>query len=605
MNFAETMAMPDTQTVFAAWVERFATSIAKGDSTEVAALFAPEGYWKDLLAFTWEHRIFGGREAIAEALDLTLAKITPTNFRVAAERGPAIATRRSREPVIEGYFDFDTKVGTGTAFVRLLYTPNGGQPPLAWILLTTLQSLRGFEEKVGAARPSGDEYAMNVHGRSWLEDREARRAFANREPDVIVIGAGHAGIVAAARLKQLGVDTLVVEKSPQLGDVWRNRYKSLTLHNEIMANHLPYMSFPKSWPIWLSKDHLALWLKVYAECLELDVWTSTEMCGATYSDTDGRWTVKLRLADGSVVEKICRHIVVASGVSGSIPYKPEIAGLADFKGEVIHSSEFKDGALYKGRNAIVVGTGNSAHDIAQDLRVKGAASVSMLQRGPTCVISLEPGAAMIYAIYGSDRPVEDIDMIAAAIPYPLLEESYRWITRKAAGMDAELLSGLAARGFKTYFGSDGTGFQMMYMRGEGGYYIDVGCSKYIVDGSIGVLQTDDMEGFVADGLKMADGSVAPADVVVLATGFRNMQENIRGMFGDDVAEKVGKVWGFDETYQMRAMWRRTGQDGLWITGGALLDSRLFSRFMTLEIKADLEGLLPAKDELPLCKARAA
>jgi putative flavoprotein involved in K+ transport len=171
-------------------------------------------------------------------------------------------------------------------------------------------------------------------------------------------------------------------------------------------------------------------------------------------------------------------------------------------------------------------------------------------------------------------------------------------------LDEELLDGLKARGFKTYFGSDGTGFQMMYMRGEGGYYIDVGCSAYVCDGSIGVLQTDDMTGFVAEGLELQGGDVVRADLVVLATGFQNMQENVRRMFGDPVAEKIGKVWGFDEDYQMRAMWRRTGQEGLWITGGALLDSRLFSRFMSLEIKADLEGILPAKDALPMRRAAA-
>lgn len=602
MSLAEPVAVADTQTLFAEWVAELNDSLATGDGRSAAALFIPAGYWKDILAFTWEHTFFSGREEIARAFGATLDYIQPANLRVARSRGPAVATRRSREDVIEGYFDFDTSVGQGTAFVRLLLSKDASEPPRAWLMLTTLQSLRGFEENVGASRPTGDDYAKNAHGRSWLEDREHRRTFVDRDPDVIVIGAGHAGLVAAARLKQLGVDTLVVDKSARVGDVWRNRYKSLTLHNEIMANHLPHLSFPDSWPVWLTKDHLALWLEVYAECMELDVWTSTEVVGAEYSEADDRWTVQLRLQDGSTTTKRCRHVVVASGVSGSIPHRADLEGLSDFKGEVIHSSEYRDGALYKGKNAIVVGTGNSGHDIAQDLFVKGAGSVSMLQRGPTCVISLKPGASMIYNIYNGERPVEDIDMIAAAIPYPLLEESYRWITRKAADMDADLLDGLHQRGFKTYFGRDGTGFQMMYMRGEGGYYIDVGCSALIADGSVGVIQTSDTTRFVADGLAMKDGSVVPVDVVVLATGFKNMQENIRQIFGDEVAEKVGKVWGFDENYQMRNMWRRTGQKGLWITGGALLDSRLFSRFMTLEIKADLEGILPARDKLPLASS---
>jgi cation diffusion facilitator CzcD-associated flavoprotein CzcO len=595
MNHVDNVTVFDANAIFASWLGRFAACLELRDAAGAAALFVPDGHWKDLLAFTWEHRLFSGRDAIADMLAITLDRIRPRKLSVAASRPAPVATRRSRQDVVEAYFDFATESGICTAFVRLRISEHSPMDAAAWILLTTLQGLHGFEE----SRPTGDEYARNVHGRNWLEDREERKAFADRHPQVIVIGAGHAGLTAAARLRQLGVDTLVTEKSPRVGDVWRNRYRSLTLHNEIMANHLPYMSFPKTWPSWLSKDQLGLWLEVYAECMELDVWTSTEMCGAAYSDSDKTWAVDLRLADGTIVQKTCRHIVVASGVSGSIPHRAELPGLADFKGEVMHSSEYQDGALYKDKNVIVVGTGNSGHDIAQDLCVKGAKTVSMLQRGPTCVISLQPGAAMIYAIYQEGRTTEDVDLIAAAIPFPLLTESYRWITRKAAQLDAELLRGLNARGFKTYFGSDGTGFQMKYMRGEGSYYIDVGCSAYIADGSIGVLQTEDTEGFTAEGLKMKDGSTLPCDVVVLATGFKNMQENIRAMFGDGVADKVGKVWGFDEHHQMRAMWRRTGQEGLWITGGALLDSRLFSRFMTLEIKAELEGLLPELDALPL------
>ncbi len=587
---------PDAEAVFGAWLERLGDCLERGDAEGASRLFATDGYWKDLLAFTWEHKVFCGRAEIAGALAATLGKIAPRNIRPAAMRPVATAARRSRQPVIEGYFDFDTQVGRGTSFVRLRESEEG---LVAWILLTTLQGLHGVEEKVGERRPTGDDYAMNTVGRNWLDDRVEQRAFVDRDPQVIVIGAGHAGLVAAARLRQLGVDTLVVEKSPRVGDVWRDRYRSLTLHNEIAANHLPYMAFPKTWPVWLSKDHLGLWLEVYAECMELDVWTSTTMTGAAYSEADKQWTVDLQLAGGMVMQKRCRHVVVATGVSGSIPHLAELPGLADFKGEVVHSSAFRDGALYRQKNVIVVGTGNSGHDIAQDLLVKGAKSVSMLQRGPTCVISLKPGASMIYAIYEETRPTEDVDLIAAAVPYPLLETTYRWITRKAAGLDKALLDGLNARGFKTYFGSDDTGFQMMYMRGEGGYYIDVGCSACIIDGSIGVLQTEDADGFVADGLKMKDGAVVPCDAVVLATGFKNMQENIRAMFGDEIAERVGRVWGFDEDYQMRAMWRRTGQQGLWITGGALLDSRIFSRFMALEIKADLEGLLPDRDELPL------
>jgi len=596
MSNAQAPASIDAEALFYAWLGQFAECVGQSDPAAIAQLFDEEGYWKDLLAMTWQHKIFPGRDDIAQGFAKTLVKSGLSNVRAAPSRPRPLARRRSLKTVVEGFFDFDTAIGTGSAFVRLVPTEHG---PKAWILLTTLQGLKGFEEKVASLRPTNDGNAANPNGHNWLEEWEDRRTYSDRDPEVIIVGAGHAGLMLAARLRQLGVDALVVEKKARVGDLWRERYHSLTLHNGLPGNHFPYMPYPKTWPMWLSKDQLALWLESYAQCMELNVWTSTQLCEASYSEAEKEWTVSLRGADGVVSQRRCKHVVMATGVSGSIPNRPQLPGVANFKGKVLHSSEFRDCSEYVGKNVVVVGTGSSGHDIAQDLVLHGVKSVSLMQRGPTCVNSRSPGASLIYAIYDDHQATEDVDMVVSAIPYQLLADSYRGITQKAAKLDEELLKGLNARGMKTYFGSDGTGFQMMFMRGEGGYYIDVGCSPLIVDGAVGIIQADEVEGFAAEGLKMRDGGVVPCDAVVLATGYLNMQENIRAMFGDDVAEKVGKVWGFDDDYQMRAMWRRTGQDGLWITGGALLDSRIFSRFLSLEIKAALEGILPERDALPL------
>ncbi|CAH1655278.1 MULTISPECIES: FAD-dependent oxidoreductase [unclassified Chelatococcus] len=598
MDFANVTAASDPQSIFIGWLDRFSDYLSQPNDRDISDVFSDGGYWKDLLAFTWQHRVFDGLVEIDGAIRASAQSARPCNLRPASGRPGPIARRRARRSVIEAFFDFDTAYGHGTGFVRLL-AGDDGHLPRAWIVLTTLQNLTGVEERIGRNRPSGDEYSRNETEVSWKEARHLARTFEDRDPDVVVIGAGHAGLVAAARLARLDIDTLVIERAPRIGDVWRGRYTSLTLHNELMANHLPYMAFPQTWPVWLTKDQLADWLEFYAAAMELNVWTETTFETGHYDETRRLWTLTLRRADGFQRTIQCRHVVVATGVSGSLPRRGEVPGLADFRGEVLHSAEFQDGADYRGKNAIVVGTGNSGHDIAQDLARKGAAEVSMLQRGPTCVISLKPGASMIYNIYNEDHSIEDIDLIAASIPYPQLKDIYRGITRKAAEMDAEMLAGLAKAGFKTYFGGDDAGFQMMYMRGEGGYYIDVGCSEMIARGEIRVLQASDSAGFEADGLRLRDGTLVACDLVVLATGFHNMQENIRLLFGDETADKIGPVWGFDDHFQMRNMWRRTAQNGLWLTGGALLDSRIFSRFLALEIKADLLGILPERSALPL------
>lgn len=580
------------------WLGSFAAAVQARDSAAAASQFLPDGYWKDILAFTWEHRYFSGRAEIADALERAMPKVAPSNFRISANRTAPRLARRAKREVVEGFFDFDTAAGSCSAFARIELPKDKGGDAKAWIVLTTLQALTGFEETVGERRPSGDEFAKNALGRSWLDDVEERLAYDNRSPEVVVIGAGQAGLSVAARLSQMDADVLVVEQNARVGDVWRDRYRSLTLHNEMMANHLPYMPYPDSWPVWLTKDHLAIWLEAYASAMALNVWTSTSVEGANWSEADKQWTLTLD-RDGTTQKIKAHHVIMATGVSGSIPNYGTLPGLEDFEGDILHSATFKNGANHRGKNAMIVGTGNSAHDVAQDLYMKGAGSVSILQRGPTCVVSLQPSAEMIYKIYSSGDPLEDVDLMAASVPYPVLVDSYRSISEKAARIDADMLEALNARGLRTHFGEDGTGFQMMFMRGKGGYYIDVGCADLIADGKIDIVQHSDMDKLEAKGMRMKDGSFIPLDLLIMATGFKNMQENIRGIFGDTVAEKVGPVWGFDKHHQMRAMWRRTGQEGFWITGGSLLDSRIFSRFLAIEIKAALLGVLPAPDEVPL------
>jgi putative flavoprotein involved in K+ transport len=158
-------------------------------------------------------------------------------------------------------------------------------------------------------------------------------------------------------------------------------------------------------------------------------------------------------------------------------------------------------------------------------------------------------------------------------------------------VDKALLDALAACGFRLHYGEDETGFQMMYLRYGGGYYFNVGCSDLIISGAIKLLQFSNVERFVADGARLKDGSTVPAELLVLATGYLNQQGTVRRYLGDAIADKIGPVWGFDEGGELRNMWRRTAQPGLWFTAGSLAQCRIFSRYLAIQIKALEEGLL--------------
>ena len=576
------MTQADIRTAVAHWLSRF----EKAEGAELAALFHADCPWRDVLALTWRIETFSGRDAVVQALS---AARRPSHVEIDPNRTPPRLALRAGQDVVEAIFRFETTDGRGDGVVRL--TPASDGALKAWTLMTALEELKGHEEQVGRARPHGESYARDFRGPNWLDLRQASAAYEDRDPAVLVVGGGQAGLSIAARLTQLGIDTLIVDRLPRIGDNWRTRYHALTLHNQVQVNHLPYMPFPPSWPTYIPKDKLAGWFEAYVESLELNYWTSTELDGGRYDEREGRWTVTLRRADGKTRTMKPRHIVMATGVSG-IPNIPSIPSLKDFKGKVLHSSQYEDGDAWTGKRALVIGTGNSGHDIAQDLQSSGA-DVTLVQRSPTLIVNIEPSAQLPYALYDEGPSLEDCDLITVATPLALGHKTHQILTERARQIDKPLLDGLERIGFRLDFGENGTGWQFKYLTRGGGYYFNVGCSDLLVAGKIRLAQFGDIDRFTADGARLASGEAMPADLIVLATGYRGQEQLVARLFGEETAERVGPIWGFGPEQELRNMFMRTPQPGLWFIAGSLAQCRIYSKYMALQIKA-LEIGLPVQ-----------
>ena len=571
------------------WLSQFQSALAKPDDPLLKTLFHPDSYWRDVLALSWKLQTINGAEAILRELQVRAGSAAPTGFRIDPDRAAPRRVTRAGTSAIEAIFKFETAQGRGSGILRLIPDASDGNRPKAWTLLTALEELKGFEEPLGTARPRGEAYSRDFRGPNWLDLRKAAAEYADRDPAVVVIGGGHSGLSIAARLKQLQVDTLIVDREQRIGDNWRNRYHALTLHNQVQVNHLPYMPFPPNWPTYIPKDKLANWLEAYVESMELNFWTGTEFAGGTYDDEQERWTVTLRRADGSAREMHPRHVVMATGVSG-IPNLPDIPGLKNFAGTILHSSQYTDGEDWKGKDALVIGTGNSGHDIAQDLHSSGA-HVTLVQRSSTLITSIEPSAQLVYAPY-NEGTLDDNDLIATSMPLPLAKKSHRLVTDLSRELDKDLLDGLRRKGFKLDHGEGGTGWQFKYLTRGGGYYFNVGCSDLIISGEIGLAQFSDIEGFVPQGARMRDGKTIAADLIVLATGYKRQEELVRKLFGNAVAERIGPIWGFGDDQEMRNMFTRTAQPGLWLIAGGIAQCRINSKYLALQIKGCEAGLLP-------------
>jgi len=571
------------------WLAQFENALAEPGDGLLKTLFHPDSYWRDVLALSWNLQTINGADAILRELKADAGRAQPAGFRIDPDRAAPRRVSRAGTHTIEAIFKFETAEGRGSGILRLIPDADDGNRLKAWTLLTALDELKGFEEQQGISRPRGQSYSRDFRGPNWLDLRKAAAEYTERDPDVLVVGGGQAGLSIAARCEQLQIDTLIVDREARIGDNWRNCYHALTLHNQVQFNHLPYMPFPPNWPVYIPKDKLANWFEAYVDAMELNYWTGTEFESGTYDEAEGRWSVVLRRADGSKRTMHPRHVVLATGVSG-IPNLPDIPSLKNFTGTVLHSSQYGDGETWQGKNALVIGTGNSGHDIAQDLYSSGV-EVTLVQRSPTLITNIEPSAQLAYAIY-NEGTLEDNDLIATSMPLPLAKKSHQSITDLSKQLDKDLLDGLQRKGFKLDYGEDGTGWQFKYLTRGGGYYFNVGCSDLVVRGEIGLRQFSDIECFVAEGARMKGGETLAADLIVLATGYKGQQHLVRKLFGEEVAERVGPIWGFGEDQELRNMYTRTAQPGLWFIAGSLAQCRINSRYLALQIKAIEEGLLP-------------
>jgi putative flavoprotein involved in K+ transport len=586
----DTDATPDTpQARVDAWLAAFEAALTAGDVDTAARMFAPESYWRDLVSFTWNITTVEGPDGVAAMLRACLEGTAPTGFRTA--EAPAEA-----DGVTEAWIEFETAVGRGRGHLRL--TDEG-----AWTLLTTLYELKGHEEPARGRRPRGAEHGANRDRETWAEarEREARELGYQTQPYVLVVGGGQGGIALSARLRQLGVPTIVIDKRARPGDQWRSRYKSLCLHDPVWYDHLPYIKFPDNWPVFAPKDKIADWLESYTKVMELNYWTSTEAKSARYDEATQEWHVEVE-RDGQPVVLRPKQLVLATGMSGK-PNLPDLPGMDRFRGDQHHSSAHPGPDAYTGKRAVVIGSNNSAFDICGALWEKGA-DVTMVQRSSTHIVRsdslMEIGLGALYseeAVAGG-MTTEKADLVFASLPYRIMHQFQIPLYDQMRERDADFYDRLEKSGFRHDWGDDGSGLFMKYLRRGSGYYIDVGAADLVANGDVPLVQGQVAE-LTEDSVVLEDGTSLPADVVVYATGYGSMNGWAADLIDQETADRVGKVWGLgsDTTKdpgpwegEQRNMWKPTRQEALWFHGGNLHQSRHYSLYLALQLKARAAGI---------------
>ena len=573
-------------------LSRLDEALTKGDIEAAVALFRDDCYWRDLVTFTWNLRTMEGKDAIRDMLKTQLSGVQPSNWMLAEGEDAT-----EDDGVVTGWFSFETGVARGFGLVRL-------KDGLIWTLLTSTTELKGHEESLGFERPHGAKHGAGKFRKTWKEEREeeARTLGYATQPYAVIVGGGQGGIGLGARLRQLGIPAIIVEKNERPGDSWRKRYKSLCLHDPVWYDHLPYLPFPPNWPVFSPKDKIGDWLEMYTRVMELNYWTSTACKSARWDAAAKEWTVVVDRGGEEVVLRP-KQLILATGMSAK-PNMPVFKGMDRFKGDQHHSSQHPGPDAYRGKRAVIIGSNNSAHDIAAALW-ENDADVTMVQRSTTHIVRSETlmdiGLSGLYseqAVRGG-MTTQKADMIFASIPYRIMHEFQIPLYDQMRERDADFYAGLEKAGFMLDWGADNSGLFMKYLRRGSGYYIDVGASQLIIDGKIKLKAGSDVREITEDSVILEDGTELKADLIVYATGYGSMNGWAAELISQDVADRVGKCWGLGSDTpkdpgpwegEQRNMWKPTQQEGLWFHGGNLHQSRHYSLYLALQLKARMEGI---------------
>jgi putative flavoprotein involved in K+ transport len=576
-----------------AWLASFESALKARDVEQAAGHFATESFWRDLVSFTWNITTVENPAGVADLLSATLEQTDPSGFRTTEPP-------TEDDGVVTAWFAFETAVGRGTGLVRLV--SEDGQDK-AFTFLTTLDELKGHEEPKRDRRPRGAEHGADKHRATWKEQRqaEAESLGSTTQPYVLVIGGGQGGIALGARLRQLGVPALIIDKHPRPGDQWRNRYKSLCLHDPVWYDHLPYIKFPENWPVFAPKDKIGDWLESYVKVMEVPYWSNTEAKSARWSEEAGEWTVEIE-REGKPLTLKPTQLVFATGMSGKARM-PEVPGMDVFKGDVHHSSRHPGPDAYAGKKAVVIGSNNSAFDICGALW-ENDADVTMVQRSSTHIVKsdslMEIGLGALYSeeAVAAGVTTEKADMIFASLPYRILHTFQIPLYDQMKERDKDFYDRLEKAGFWLDFGADESGLFMKYLRRGSGYYIDVGAAELVANGEVKLVHGQ-VTHLTEDAVVLDDGTELPADVVVFATGYNSMNGWVADLIDADTANTLGKCWGLgsDTTKdpgpwegEQRNMWKPTQIENLWMHGGNLHQSRHYSLYLALQLKARFEGI---------------
>ncbi|KAK0744847.1 hypothetical protein B0T21DRAFT_447951 [Apiosordaria backusii] len=578
------------------------TSIAKEDRDALSDCFhAEQAYWKDSLALTYHLRTFSSPAVIAANLLETTKLRGAQHFRI--ESAHFIQASQTLQ-FINCSLSLRTTSPAATCSGRMvLLSVEGGEGPewKIWILSTRLESLELHPE---------DETLLRAPSKliDGVEDIVT---------DVFIIGGGNGAVTLAARLKALGVESVMAERNANPGDNWALRYDSLKFHVPTSICDMPYLPYEDELhgEHLLSRDDLVNQIRRYVKEFNLNMITSAQIQSTHYDQSGECWIVKFETPTGSRTAT-SRHLVQATGFDSQKPYIPDVADKEVYKGLSLHSQLYKNPQATlkdKGvKSVLIIGSANTAFDILEDCHSAGL-HTTIVARSPTYILPLdyvvdERGFGL-YNVLGT----EACDKLFMTLPTWVDCHLAHSLLAMLASQEPDRYKKLIEAGFSVIDSAHPDACLMYHLLEKGGgHYVDIGGTEVIAKGEVDVISGVEPVAYTETGLRFSDGRIVEADAIVWCTGFADKngrdtafeilggynlvdgQEEESNLLGPrEIASRIDATFGVDDEGEIRGFWKRQlGIDNFWFMGGQTQHHRYHSKTVALQIKAELEGVLP-------------
>ncbi|KAL0780092.1 hypothetical protein CaCOL14_004576 [Colletotrichum acutatum] len=594
----------------ASFLDSFSSAIREGDWDAFGNLFAEKCFWRDHLTLTFDKRTIHTRDDVVAAWKTLSKTRRPLAFSsdkykdmdmdaVWARLGPVFAT-------LDVPFSFRTEAPASKCIglAKLIPEPDNK----GWQISVLTTAVVELDERPFGTLPRASSSLIEASQRGNPHAQGLPRLDGNAVLDAIIVGGSCTGIANAIQLDAAGANVAVFDAEPQAGGNWSTkRYENVTLHHPAFMIQLPRFPVPEGYPKYLKGTDLTRYYSSAVQELGLPFFGGVAVVSNSWSEAEKIWTVQVRdVKTGEEMTLKAKNVVLANGflVGNDNPRVPKLKGRELFTGPVQHTTEYRNPADYKGKRVLIVGVGNSAHDVAGNLASDpDVTSVTILQRSPTVLLDFATVSPILMMRYQGDIPVDTADFLQESLPVGMMRDMARGAIEMAiAGAEDRSLA-LEGLGYAVL--RDTCLMTKVFEERGSSFYVDQPGTFDLVFGGRIQIARGDAVGFVEEGVVVRDREtgnerVVEADGVVLATGYEVVDLPARwkgsGFVDEETAGKLVNVsaFGVDEEGEVPGLTTFSGHSNLYFAGMAISQCRTSSRYTAVQVLADIMGQFPER-----------